>query len=245
MNELTGKVALITGATSGIGEACAVRFAKAGAIVLVAGRNKERGNNVVAKIETLGGNAEFIEMDVLSDDSLISSAEYVRRQYKHIDILVNNAGIFPEQPQMGELTRDDIDKVYKTNVGGVLMTIQYFSPLLSNGGTILNNSSVSGLFDNTLGYGSYIYASSKSAIIKITKVLAKRLAPSIRVNAIAPGYIKTPLYHTFNEEVMSGKVPLHRVGQSEDVAALANYLVSDDASYITGVVVTIDGGLSL
>lgn len=245
MNDLTGKIALITGATSGIGEACAIRFAKAGAFVLVAGRNKERGNGVVTKIEAERGKAEFVNIDVISDESLANGAEYIRQKYGRIDVLVNNAGIFPVQPQLEQLERKDIDEVFSTNVDSVLMTIRYVTPLLSQGGTILNNASVSGLFDNTLGLGSYVYAASKSAVIKITKNLAKRMAPAVRVNAIAPGYIHTPLYKTFNEEAISNNVPLKRAGKPEDVAALANFLVSDDASYITGVVATIDGGLSL
>ena len=245
MNDLTGKIALITGATSGIGEACAVRFAQAGAIVLVAGRNEERGRKVVAQIKDIGKEADFVKMDIASDESLMKCAAYVRNRYGFIDILVNNAGIFPVQPSLDELTREDIDKVYETNVSGVLMTIKYFAPLIKKGGAIMNNASISGLFDNTLGLGSYVYASSKSAVIKITKNLAKRMAPAIRVNAIAPGFINTPLYNTFDEDAISSRVPLHRAGKSEDVAALANFLVSDDASYLTGVVVPIDGGLSL
>lgn len=245
MNDLTGKIALITGATSGIGEACAVRFAQAGAIVLVVGRNEERGRKVVAKIEEIGGKTEFVHMDVASDESLAAKAGYIKHKYRFIDILVNNAGIFPVQPQLEQLERKDIDEVFNTNVDSMLMTIRYFSPLISEGGVILNNASVSGLFDNTLGMGSYVYAASKSAVIKITKVLAKRMAPAIRVNAIAPGFINTPLYNTFNEEAIASRVPLHKAGKPEDVAALANFLVSDDAAYITGDVITIDGGLSL
>lgn len=245
MNDLIGKIALITGATSGIGEACAIRFAQAGAIVLVAGRSEDRGRKVVAKIDEFGGRAEFVKMDIASDESLSWCAEYVRKKIGYIDILVNNAGIFPVQPSLEELTREDIDKVYETNVSGVLMTIKYFSPLIKEGGAILNNASISGLFDNTLGLGSYVYASSKSAVIKITKNLAKRMAPAIRVNAIAPGFINTPLYNTFDEESISSRVPMHRAGKPEDVAALANFLVSDDASYVTGIVLPIDGGLSL
>ncbi len=245
MNDLKGKIALITGATSGIGEACAIRFAQAGAIVLVAGRSEERGRKVEAKIDEMGGKAEFIKMDIASDESLAADAEYIKQKYDHIDILVNNAGIFPVQPQIEQLERKDIDEVFNTNVDSVLMTIRYMSPLISEGGVILNNASVSGLFDNTLGLGSYVYAASKSAVIKITKVLAKRMAPAIRVNAISPGFINTPLYNTFNEEAIASRVPLRKAGKPEDVAALANFLVSDDAAYITGDIVTIDGGLSL
>lgn len=245
MNDLTGKIALITGATSGIGEACAIRFAKAGAIVIVSGRNETKGASVVTQIVENGGKAEYIKLDVTSDESLSVGADFIKKKYGRLDILLNNAGIFPVQPQLEQLSRNDIDLVFNSNVNGVLMTIKYMLPLITSGGTILNNASVSGFLDNTLGLGSYVYAASKSAVIKVTKNLAKRFAPTVRVNAIAPGYINTPLYNTFNEEAVASKVPLQRAGKPEDVAALANYLVSDDASYITGVVVPVDGGALL
>ena len=245
MNDLSGKIALITGATSGIGEACAKRFAEAGAIVIVAGRNETKGANVVANIDEIGGKAQFLKMDITFDESILSAAEYIKNEFGHRDVLVNNAGIFPVQSPLEILTRNEIKDVFESNFSGLLMTIKNMLPLMPIGGTVLNIASISGLLDNTLGLTSYVYAASKSAVIKITKNLAKELAPKIRINAIAPGFIKTPLYKTFNEDAISAKVPMHRAGKPEDVAALANFLVSDDASYITGTIVAIDGGLSL
>lgn len=245
MNDLTGKIALVTGATSGIGEACAIRFAMAGSMVIVAGRNSTKGAQIVSIIEQAGGIARFMKMDITSDESIRSCVELIKNEYGRIDILVNNAGIFPVQSQLEQLTREEIENVFNSNFTGLLMTIKYMRPLIPSGGSILNNASVSGLLDNTFGLSSYVYAASKAAVIKVTKNLAKQFAPNIRVNAIAPGFIKTPLYKTFNEEAIAAKVPMQRAGMPEDVAALVNFLVSDDASYITGVVVTIDGGLSL
>lgn len=244
MNDLSNKKALVTGATSGIGAATAVRFAKAGAFVICTGRNRERGEHVVNNIEVNGGKAVFYEMDIESDLSIEKVADEVKKEYGRIDIIFNNAGVFPVLPPLETLTREDVEKTMKTNVSGFMMVTKFFFPLLKDNGTILNNASVAGLQSYSSGQ-SYAYNGSKAAVIKITQLLAKKYGNKIRVNAICPGVIKTPIFKKFDEERFSGMIPMGRTGTAEEVAAVANFLVSDDASYVNGAIVTIDGGQSI
>lgn len=244
MNSLESKIALITGATSGIGEATAKRFAEAGATVICTGRNKERGESVIHKIQESGGIASFFEMDIRDDDSIISVARIVEDKYGSLDIIFNNAGVFPLLPPLEGLTRKDVESVMNTNVSGLLMVLKYFMPLLKEGGTVLNNASIAGMHSHT-GGSSYAYSSSKSGVIKITQMLAKKYGAKIRFNAICPGVIRTPMFVHFDEERYSASIPMGRVGEPEEVAKVANFLVSDDAGYINGAVLTIDGGQSV
>lgn len=244
MNSLTNKIALVTGATSGIGAAAAIRFAEAGATVICTGRNKERGEGVVRIIKDKGGKAVFYEMDIDNDQSITQVAETVRLDFGELDIIFNNAGIFPVLPPLETLTREDIEKTTSTNISGFIMVTKIFFPLLKEGATILNNASVAGLQSYTSGQ-SYAYNASKAAVIKITQLLAKRYGSKIRVNAICPGVIKTPIFKKFDEERFAGMIPMGRTGAPEEVASVANFLVSDDASYVNGAIITIDGGQSL
>ena len=244
MNDLSNKKALVTGATSGIGAATAIRFAEAGAVVICTGRNCERGENVVKTIEANGGKAVFYEMDIENDLSIEKVADEVKKEYSSIDIIFNNAGIFPVLPPLESLTREDVEKTMGTNVSGFMMVTKYFFPLLKDGGTILNNSSVAGLQSYSSGQ-SYAYNGSKAAVIKITQLLAKKYGEKIRVNAICPGVIKTPIFKKFDEERFASMIPMGRTGMPEEVASVANFLVSDDASYVNGAIVTIDGGQSI
>lgn len=244
MNNLINKVAVVTGATSGIGAATAKRFADAGAIVICTGRNSERGNAVVDEIKSNGGKAAFFMMDIANDDSIEAVSKEVEKTFGRIDILFNNAGVFPVLPPLESLTRKDIENVTNTNISGFMMVTKFFYPLLRDGGTILNNASVAGLQSYTSGQ-SYAYNASKAAVIKITQLLAKRYGSRIRVNAICPGVIKTPLFKNFDEERYAAMIPMGRTGRPEEVASVANFLVSDDASYINGAIVTVDGGQSV
>ena len=134
MNDLTKKIALITGSTSGIGEACAIRFAKAGAYVIVSGRNLERGKNVVDAIRLNKGEATFLPMDQNNDKSIEDAARMIKDQFGKIDILFNNAGIFPMSQPLENIDRESINNIYDNNTSGVLMTIKHFMPLMSWGG---------------------------------------------------------------------------------------------------------------
>jgi NAD(P)-dependent dehydrogenase (short-subunit alcohol dehydrogenase family) len=244
MNSLTDKIALVTGATSGIGEATAKRFAEAGATVVCTGRSKERGDKVVSEIVSNSGKAFFFEMDINDDLSIKDVADIVESRFRKIDILFNNAGIFPVFPPLETLTREDIEKTTSTNISGFMMVTKFFFPLLEEGGTILNNASVAGLQSYTSGQ-SYAYNASKAAVIKVTQLLAKKYGDKVRVNAICPGVIKTPIFKKFDEERFASMIPMGRTGTPEEVASVANFLVSDDASYINGAILTIDGGQSL
>lgn len=244
MNALNNKIAFVTGATSGIGEACARRFAKAGAMVIVAGRSQERGESIVREINFGGGKSSYCQLDIKDDNSIKEALEMVREKYGNIDILVNNAGVFPVTPGLGELDRSASLSIVDTNVNGTLMVTQAFMPILKKGGCVLNNASVAGLHSYNAGQ-SYLYSASKSAIIKITRLLAKKYGADYRFNVMCPGVIRTPIFKHFDEQRYSKEIPMGRVGEPEDVAAVANFLVSDDASYVNGAVVTIDGGQSL
>lgn len=245
MNSLANKVALITGATSGIGAASAIRFSEAGAYVLVAGRNKARGDEIVKSILAKDCRGEFLEMDMENDESINGVVDYLSTKFGKLDILFNNAGIIPVPPQLEETTREDINSLFNTNVQGLcMMTIKSLPLLKKCHGVILNNASIGGLQSYSVGRG-YIYSASKAAVIKFTQMLAKNEAPKIRANIICPGVVKTPVYKKFDEERYKSNIPLGRVGEAEDIAFVANFLVSDDAAFINGAVIVVDGGQSL
>lgn len=245
MNRLDKKVALVTGATSGIGEASAIRFAEAGAYVAVTGRNIERGKRIVDRISKSGGNACFEELDVSDNDSISKAIRHIVDTYGKLDILFNNAGIFPISPSLEGLTREQGNNIWDVNVSGTVMIIQACLPLLEEShGVILNNASVSGLQSYSSGQ-SYMYSASKAAVIKITQLIAKKYGNKLRANCICPGVVRTPVWLNFDEERYKSKIPMGRIGEPEDIATVANFLVSDDACFVNGAVIPVDGGQSL
>lgn len=248
MNELKNKIALITGATSGIGKASAERFAKAGADVIVAGRNEQKGNAIVNTIRQNGGKALYVHLDITDDNSIASSYNAINKEYGRLDILFNNAGIYPITPALKDMTREFANELFNTNISGTIMvTKQFMNMLISNKGTILNNASIAGLTSSTPPPGgeAYAYSASKAGIIKFTQLLARKYGSEVRSNCICPGVIKTPIFKFFDEKKYTSVIPMGRVGTPEDVAAVANFLVSDDAGYLNGCTITIDGGQSL
>lgn len=245
MNSLKDKVALITGATSGIGEACAKRFAKAGAKVIVTGRNEQRGQSVVEQIKTEQGEALFVSLDVMSDESIERAYNMLEQNYGKLDILVNNAGVYPITPMFEDVTREFNSEVFDANISGTIMVTKRFFELLKvNRGNVLNNASVAGLSNYNWG-GAFAYAASKAGIIKFTQLFAKKYGSEVRANCICPGVIRTPIFKHFDESRYVEMIPMGRVGEPEDVASVANFLVSDDAAYLNGCVVTVDGGQSI
>lgn len=244
MNDLSNKIALVTGSTSGIGEACVKRFASAGASVIVTGRNVERGNVIVRAIIANGGKAAFCELDITDDSSIEKCVQFVKDNYGCIDILFNNAGIFPVTNPIETIDRESTNEIFDTNTSGLIMVLHNMLGVMKRGGTILNNASIAGLQSYTSGQ-CYAYAASKAAIVKITQLLAKKYGNDFRINAIAPGVIKTPIFKTFDEKKYLEMIPMGRTGLPEEVAAVANFLVSDDASYVHGAIVTVDGGQSV
>lgn len=244
--KLKDKVAIVTGGTSGIGTASAKLFAKEGANVVVVGRNEERGNKVVKDIKDDGGEAFFVKVDMNSQDDMDALFEKTVDKYGKIDILFNNAGIQISAP-LEDFEYDDFANVIYTNLSAPFLMSKKAMPfLLKTKGTILNTASIAGVV--THGYG-YAYNTSKTALISLTKVLAKdHAAMGVRVNAVAPGMTVTPILASMTEEEIEyfeSTIPMGRVAQPEDIANAALFLVSDDAAYITGEVLLVDGGVTL
>lgn len=246
MNELKNKIALITGATSGIGAACAKRFAKAGADVIVTGRNIDKGHAVVNEIRQAGDKAEFVRLDIACDESIELCYEVVQAKYGYIDILFNNAGSYPVTPSLDNTTREFCNELFDVNLSGmIMMTKKFMDVLRKYRGNILNNASVAGLLSSNSGGGAYAYSASKAGIIKFTQLLSKKYGSEVRVNCICPGVIRTPIFKNFDEKKYATLIPMGRVGEPEEVAAVANFLVSDDAGYVNGCIITVDGGQSV
>lgn len=247
MNKLKGKIALITGGTSGMGAAMAELFAEEGAFVIILGRNVNRGgleeNKINRKYEKM--RCQFYPCDVSDLGAIRSLFDVVEREYGRLDILVNNAGILVTR-NLEEMSDKDIDLIYRTNYKSVVDMTRIFMPLIEKSkGTILNNSSITGLQAHAEGQRSYLYASSKAAIIQFTRICALNYALcGVRVNCLCPGIVDTPLY-TNRDFSRFNNIPLGRIAQPEEIAKAALFLVSDDASYVVGAVLTVDGGKSL
>src|SRR6185437_16093295 len=245
MAELAGRIALVTGASQGIGRACALELAKAGATVALAARNQSKLADVAAEIAAAGGQAAAFALDVASEDSIKAGVKAVLDQYGKVEILVNNAGITRDDLAM-KMKRADWDDVLATNLtGAFLLTQAVMRPMLKNRwGRIVNITSVVGRTGQT---GQVNYAASKSGMIGMTKSLARELASrGITVNAIAPGYIETAMTHVLTEELrtqMLASIPLGRAGSDQDIANAVAFLASDAASYITGHVLDVNGGM--
>ena len=245
MGKLEGKIALITGATSGMGEAFAKLFANEGATIAVVGRNEERGNRIVKEIVNEGGKAIFLSCDVSKKKSVQHLRNEFDKNFDKLDILVNNAGILITS-SVEEINEEDWDKTFDVNCKAPMLVVQMFLDLVINSnGNILNNTSIDGLDCNIRGSKNYMYSSSKAATIHFTKYLALNYSNKIRVNCLCPGVTKTPIWTNRDFSRFNDSIPMGRVGEVEEVANAALFLVSDEASYISGAVLTVDGGASL
>ena len=241
MGKLQDRVMVITGATSGIGRAAARLFAAEGAEVVAVGRHGARGKAIVREIQAHGGRASFYSCDVTKTEKIKELVAAVTRDHGRINGLFNNAGVLITR-NLEELDDEAWDMLYQTNVRGVMNMTKYCMPILERGhGVILNNASIAGLY--TVGRRSYLYATSKAALIKFTQLCALNYAGGVRVNCICPGLIDTEIYT--NRDFSRFSIPMGRVGQPEEVAKAALFLMSDDASYITGAILTVDGGAVL
>ena len=247
MISLDGRVAMVTGASQGIGRACAVALARAGAQVALAARNTAKLAEVAAEIEAAGGKAMPFEMDLASEDSIKSVTKAVVAQYGKIEILVNNGGITRDNLML-RMKLADWNAVLQTNLTGAFLLTQAASSsmLKARWGRIINISSVVG---ETGQAGQANYAASKAGLIGLTMSLARELASrNITVNAVAPGYISTPMTDVLNDQQRSAmltQIPLDRAGTPEDVACAVVFLASDQASYITGHVLDVNGGMHM
>ncbi len=245
---LDGKIAVVTGASRGIGRAIALELASRGAFVVVNyNGSKDRAEEVKKEIEAAGGKAEVYQCNVSDFEKCQAFIQDVIKTYGRLDILVNNAGITRDGLLM-KMSEEDFDKVIETNLKGTFNTIRFASRqmLKQRSGRIINMSSVVGIAGNA---GQANYASSKAGVIGLTKAVARELASrGITVNAIAPGFIETEMTAVLSDAVKEASVaqiPLGRFGKPEDIAKTAAFLASDDAGYITGQVIQVDGGMAI
>ena len=244
MKQFENKVVLITGATSG--KACAKMFAKENAKVILVGRNIKRGQKIEDEINKTSGNAFFIQCDVSNETQVKNMVCAAVNKYKKVNILFNNAGIMPKSEEIENISFDDWQKTLDINLTGLFLVTKYLKQyLLKEKGVIINNASIAGLQHYASGR-SYAYSASKAAVIQFSHQIAKNYAPEgIRVNCIAPGIIDTPILGDRDRKLYAQRVPLKRLGTPDDVAKAVLFLASDSASYLTGTVLPIDGGVSL
>jgi 3-oxoacyl-[acyl-carrier protein] reductase len=242
---LSGRVAFVTGASQGIGRACALKLATEGATVAVAARNQDKLNELVNEIIAAGGKAAAFTLDVTDEEQVKSAIKSAIAQFGKIDVLVNNAGITRDQLVL-RMKRADWDSVLQTNLtSAYLCTQQVTSSMLKQRwGRIINITSVFGQMGQA---GQANYSASKAGLIGLTMAIARELGSrTITCNAVAPGFIETAMTEALGEEFKQSaakQIPLGRVGSPADVAAAVAFLASDGASYITGHVLNVNGGL--
>jgi 3-oxoacyl-[acyl-carrier protein] reductase len=248
---LTDKVAIITGGAAGIGKATALKFIQEGAKVIICDVNEQAGN---AFVEETGGAIRFDKVDVTNRQAVQTWIDDVVAQFGHIDVLVNNAGItrdaqfvkFKDGQMVGQMSEEAFDLVVAVNLKGVFNCTQAVVPhmIKNGGGVVLNASSVVGLYGN---FGQTNYAATKFGVIGMTKTWARELGKyQIRVNAVCPGFILTEMVLKMPENVlaaMAAKTPLGRLGKPEEIANVYAWLASDEASYIHGAAISVDGGV--
>lgn len=246
--DMTGKVALVTGASSGIGAATALLLAEQGASVAINyNRNEAGANEVLQQITAAGGKAIVIQADVTKSAEVRAMVERTTNELGPVDILVNNAGSLVERMKLLELTEERWDDVMNLNLKSVLVCTQAAVPSMieRKSGSIVNLTSIAGR--NGGGPGAMHYATAKGGLITLTKGMAKELAPhGIRVNSVAPGVIDTPFHETFSTPEMIqafiNTIPMGRLGTSEETAKVIVFLASDAASYICGETIEVNGG---
>ena len=242
---MKGRVAFITGASQGIGRECAIELAKAGARVIVGARQQDKLRQLVEEIRSAGGEADAAELDVSSRDSVKAAFQRAKELCQRVDILVNNAGITRDGLAL-RMSAENWDSVLETNLSGSFACIQAVlsGMVRARWGRIINISSVVGVSGNP---GQANYVASKAGLIGLTKSLAQEVASrNITVNAIAPGYIQTAMTDVLDEKVkeeIAETIPLRRIGLPQEVAHGVTFLASDNAAYITGHVLHINGGL--
>lgn len=245
---LENKVALVTGAGRGIGRSIAKRLAAEQAHVIVNyNGSRDKAEETVVEIVMQGGHASVYQCDVSDNAACETMIKDIIQEHGHLDILVNNAGITRDNLVM-KMSDEEFDAVYETNLKGVFHTIHHASRqfLKQRSGRIINISSVSGIMGNA---GQANYSAAKAGVIGLTKSVARELASrGITVNAVAPGMIETDMTQALSDSVreqLIGQIPLGRAGRTEDIAAAVAFLASEEAAYITGQVIAVDGGMTM
>ncbi|MEG0788858.1 MAG: beta-ketoacyl-ACP reductase [Alistipes sp.] len=247
MKRLENKVAIITGGTAGIGAATALLFAKEGAKVIVWARNAARGKEMVSKAAAEGLTLNFEQVDTSDSVAVSAAAKKAFEAFGRIDILINNAGITNDS-SLKKMTNEQWQSVIDVNLSGTFYCMKSVSEymLINNYGRIVNASSVVGIYGN---FGQTNYVATKAGIIGMTKTLSRELGrKGITVNAVAPGFIETEMVAKMPENVLEGmraKVPVGRLGKPEEIAAAYLYLSSEEAAYVNGAVLSVDGGMTV
>jgi len=245
MPTLQGRIALVTGASQGIGRACALELARHGATVALAARQIDKLEAVAAEIREAGGTAEAFALDISSEESIKAAAKAIIAKLGKVEILVNNAGITRDTLVL-RMKRDDWDAVLSTNLtGSFLLTQALISPMMKNRwGRIINVTSVVGEIGQA---GQVNYAASKAGLAGMTKALAREFASrSITVNAVAPGFVETAMTHVLSDEqkaFFGTQIPLGRPGTDKEVGYAVAFLASEEAGYITGHTLDVNGGM--
>jgi NAD(P)-dependent dehydrogenase (short-subunit alcohol dehydrogenase family) len=243
--KFSGKVALVTGGTSGIGKATAIAFARAAARVVLTGRREKEGAQVVAEIKKLGGDAAFVRADVAKDTDVKTMVDFTVEKFGRLDIAFNNAGV-EWKGALDQASEAEYRRIFDINVWGVLNSMRHEIPVMlkSGGGAIVNTSSVAG----HVGLPQVsVYIASKHAVEGLTKSVALEFAKqNIRINAVAPGVIATEMFDRFAGDELRDQItaitPVGRIGASEEIAAAVLYLASDEAKFTTGASLVVDGG---
>ena len=242
---MNGRVALVTGGARGIGRAIALKLASLGADVAVLDAGAlDTTEQTAAEIRALGVKACALRCDITDADQVAAAVKQVKDELGGVDILVNNAGITRDKLAL-RMSPEDFDAVLSVNLKGTFLMIKalYADFMKKRAGRIINIASISGLMGNA---GQANYSASKAGVVGLTKTIARELAArNVTCNAVAPGFIETPMTANMNQDALQEamkSIPLRRMGKPEDVAAAAAFLASDDAGYITGTVINVDGG---
>lgn len=241
---LKDKVAIITGGGGGIGRATAIRFAQEGARLVIADYSEKAGAETVQLVNEIGGEAKFIQTDMTKPEDVQIMVQETIDTYGKLDILFNNAGVKSGESKIPDVSFEEWQKVFDVNTNGVFLGLKYAIPQMSSGGSIINTASIAGIKGQKLVAA---YSASKSSVMALTKTAATEFGKkNIRVNAIAPGIIDTNMVEDWKKTkkwpVLSTANALNRIGYPEEIANLVLFLASDEASFITGETIVIDGG---
>jgi 3-oxoacyl-[acyl-carrier protein] reductase len=240
---MNGKIALITGSTKGIGKSIAFKLAQAGLTVIINGTDTQTGSSVESEMKSVGHQAAFIQADVSNFEECAALSERIKKDFGKVDVLVNNAGTTKDK-MFKNMTLEEWSSVLSVNLDSMFNITKNILDLIPDGGRIINMSAVAGISGNI---GQTNYSAAKAGIIGFTKSLAKELGKrKITVNVVAPGLIKSEMTDKIPPQILANMlqlVALKEMGEAQDVAAAVNFLASDEARYISGVVLRVDGGI--